>query len=69
MTLALAQTLANGQTADLDEMRAIRGQLARLDNQNLLDELRAARQALDRVPDVVMNRWADTLLAAAKTPG
>jgi len=28
----------------------------RLDNQNLLDELRAARQALDRVPDVVMNR-------------
>ena len=69
MTLALAQTLANGQTAVLDEMRAIRGQLARLDNQNLLDELRAARQALDRVPDVVMNRWADTLLAAAKTPG
>ena len=29
MTLALAQTLANGQTAVLDEMRAIRGQLAR----------------------------------------
>jgi hypothetical protein len=68
MTLALAQTLANGQTAVLDEMRAIRGQLARLDNQNLLEELRAARQALDRVPDVVMNRWADTLLAAAKAP-
>jgi len=30
MTLALAQTLANGQTAILDEMRTIRGQLAQL---------------------------------------
>jgi len=69
-TVAHAQTAILDQiTALRDEMRIIRGQLARLDNQNLLDELRAARQALDRVPDVVMNRWADTLLAAAKTPG
>ena len=48
----LAQTLANGQTAVLDEMRAIRGQLAQLcsrDTETLREQLRDIRALQDRI--------------------
>ena len=72
MTLALAQTLANGQTAVLDEMRAIRGQLAQLcsrDTETLREQLRDIRALQDRI-DTRLRTSENGLasLTAAKTP-
>jgi len=72
MTLALAQTLANGQTAILDEMRTIRGQLAQLgsrDAEALREQLRDIRAIQDRIDSRL--RTSENGLAsltAAKTP-
>ena len=72
MTLALAQTLANGQTAILDEMRTIRGQLAQLcsrDTETLREQLRDIRAIQDRIDSRL--RTSENGLAsltAAKTP-